>query len=214
MPTILLAVGGSHGDFLFSCCKLMLNQYISVANDAGRISAPSEWKELTLKCFKEGKKIFNVPIPTNSIEMSHTWYKEFKEMPCKFYYIDYEHNQINILKKMWIDKNYTSRGKNKEDICKDMRECLENNLAKKINKNNIDKFLTNYYKNQLKKFKQQPGIIAIKITNLYKFESLVNTLKKMGFWNDSNVEQLKKHYKGWFQKNINYIEEVTLLATK
>lgn len=210
MPIILLAVGGSHGDFLFSCCRLMLNQSVFSTNTAGKVSAPSEWKTFTLLSYKEGKKLSYITEPTNKIEMSHIWYEEFAKMPNRFYCIDYNDKQIEVIKKMSFIKNY----KDVNALCEQFKEILPKSLAGKINENNIDNILTISYKNMLKKFKKQPNINLIKITDLYSFKSLVKILKNMNLYNKSQLTNLKNYHKEWKEKNLKYYKELVELETK
>lgn len=206
MSIILLAAGGTHGDFLHSCGLLMLEKIDFTVNTSGRvINNLSSFKKNNLNTFLDGVKKPSTVEPSFAIELCHIWQEEFKHYKEKFFYIDYTEEQINVIKKMYLEKIH----KNNLDTAKrDLVRYLPTKLKVKINKKNFDKVLTLSYKTTIKKYKQQPGIIPIKITDLYNFDSLVLILKNMGILNVDKLKDLKIFHSKWKTKNKQYIKEM------
>ena len=145
----------------------------------------------------------------SNIEMCHIWQEEFKKLPGKFYYINYNEEQIDIIKKMYLEKVFYN---NLDHAIKNIKKYLPKDLEKKIKKDNINQILTIFYKNSIKKYRKQPGIVSIEISHLYDFNKLVKILKNMDLFDADNVENLKKFHAEWTEKNIKYLEEMLKLS--
>lgn len=210
MPTskkiIIFAQGGTHGDFLYSCCLLVTGNRKNTINQTGRIDLKnSKFKKNNLNSYQKGKKLDIDTRSGDRIEMCHIWHEEFKKLPADFYYIHYEHEQIELIKKIFLEKVFDG---NKDLAIDNVKKYLPDTLAKKITKYNIDDVLTIFYKNSIKKYKQQPNIKAIQITDLYNFDSLVAILKKMNIYQTAKSNELKHFHKQWTDKNKEYIEQM------
>jgi len=205
---IIFAQGGTHGDFLHSCGLLMLDGKKSTIDTSGRVFGNSTSKSKNLESYYKGKKtIFSIE-SDSQIEIYHIWQEEFKKIKGKFYYISYDESQIDVIKKMFLTKvHYNDLNNAMEGI----KKYLPNSLARKISKDNFDKILTLLYKNTIKKYKQQPGIKPIKITDLYNFDSLVLILKNMDILNVNKLEDLKRFHSEWQSKNRQCIKEMLII---
>lgn len=202
---IIFAQGGTHGDFLYSCCQLMTNETENTINEFGRVLENSKFKRNNLETYKKGKKIpFEFDTMSN-IEICHIWQEEFKNLSGKFYYIHYNDEQIGVIKKMYLEKACDN---NIEYAMENLKRYLPDVVVNKISKDNFNKILTLSYKNLIKKYKQQPGIVPIEITDLYDFDKLVGILKHMDIFDASNTEKLKKFHESWTSKNSHYITEM------
>lgn len=204
---IIFAQGGTHGDFLYSCCQLVSSEDRKTTVDKrGRIHLEnSKFKKNNLNYYQKGKKLAIDTASGDGIEMCHIWYEEFKKLPADYYYIHYEDEQIELIKKMFLEKVFDG---NKDLAINDVKKYLPDTLANKITKYNIDDILTMFYKNSIKKYKQQPNIKCIKITDLYNFDSLVAILKNMNIYQTAKSNDLKKFHAEWKDKNKEYIEQI------
>lgn len=205
---IIFAQGGTHGDFLYSCCQLMANENENTINELGRVLENSKFKRNNLETYSKGKKIPFKVDTMSDIEVCHIWQEEFKNLSGKFYYIHYSDEQIDIIKKMYLKKVCDN---NIEYAMENLKKYLPNAVANKISKDNFDRILTLSYKNSIKKYKQQSGIVPIEITDLYDFDKLIGILKHMGTFDTGNTEKLKKFHESWTSKNSHYISEMLKL---
>ena len=202
---IIFAQGGTHGDFLYSCCQLMTNENENTINEFGRVLENSKFKRNNLETYNKGKKIPFEFDTISNIEICHIWQEEFKNLSGKFYYIHYNDEQIDVIKKMYLKKVCDN---NIEYAIENLKKYLPDTVANKISKDNFNRILKLSYKNSIKKYKQQPGIIPIEITNLYEFDKLVGILKHMDVFDADNTEKLKKFHESWTSKNSHYIIEM------
>ena len=202
---IIFAQGGTHGDFLYSCGLLMLGKKEPTIDANGKVIEESISKRINLKSFYKGKKDSVFVKPANKLEIYHIWQEEFKQIEAKFYYIDYTDNQIDIIKKMYLEKVHNN---NLSNALKSITQYLPENLSIKISERNFDKILTLSYKNTIKKYKQQPGIIPIPINHLYDFDSLVVILKDMNLLKKHRLDNLKQFHYVWTTKNKKWMTEM------
>jgi hypothetical protein len=110
---------------------------------------------------------------------------------------------------MYLEKVFYN---NLDHAIKNIKKYLPKDLEKKIKKDNINQILTIFYKNSIKKYRKQPGIVSIEISHLYDFNKLVKILKNMDLFDADNVENLKKFHAEWTEKNIKYLEEMLKLS--
>tara|TARA_E500000318_G_C3499627_1_gene187828 strand:+ start:19 stop:663 length:645 start_codon:yes stop_codon:yes gene_type:complete len=203
---IILAQGGTHGDFLCKCALLMVDNHDIKINEKGKTIEQSNFlKDNWQKSYRRGKKIKINYKFVNEVEVCHIWQEEFLNFKSRFFYINFTQSQIPIIKNMFLTK--TCNGKI-ENVFKTNKTFLPSDLSSKITLKNFDAIWTTQIKNTLAKYKKQNGITAIKITDLYKFESLKNILKQMGVYNKTKEYKLKKMYKEWHKKNHNFIEQM------
>lgn len=202
---IIFAQGGTHGDFLYSCCHLMTKENKNTIDEFGRVLENSTFKRNNIKTYLKGKKIPFEFDTMSDIEICHIWQEEFKNLSGKFYYIHYNDEQIDIIKKMYLKKVCDN---NIEYAMESLKKHLPDTVANKISKENFDKILTLSYKNSIKKYKQQPNIVPIEITDLYNFDKLIEILKHMDVFDAGNTEKLKKFHESWTNKNSHYIIEM------
>ena len=206
---LILAQGGTHGDFLYSCCHLMAYNKKGIVNGHGAVIVNPD-KRNNLQTYYKGIKNVSTFNNMQSIEVCHIWQEEFKTLSANFYYIHYNDQQIDIIKKMFLEKVFKN---NIELAIENKKKYLPDALAKKITKDNIDKILTVSYKNTIKKYRQQSNIKAINITDLYNFDSLVAILKDMNIYNPTKSNELKEFHNEWMDKNMKYITEMLSVKT-
>lgn len=210
---IILAQGGSHGDFLHRCCDLMLHDNKIKINDAGRVMPTSVLKYNHF--YHAGKKI---PITEeklkklnlSTVELSHVWHEEFIDWPSKFHYIHIEEECIPVVIKMFLSK-----------ICNnDEKIAMEQFLSffpldvkARINNVSFQIFCKNMMLRIQKKFQKQPSISKIRITDLYSFDSLVKTLTMMNCFDHKKSKILEQIHSEWTEKNKSYIDEIHYISS-
>ena len=207
---MILALGGTHGDFLLNCCRLMADGLSPRAIEQnGRAESPSTFKHQ--RFYIKGKKIDLRYDPSNvpTVEMGHTWYEDYLHWDSRFFYIQYEDYMIPIIRKMWLEKCWNS---NLKLAINDLSKALPDELSKKINKKNFNEVFFVMYKSALSKCKKQPNITRIKMTELYHYDSLTKVLDRMGIFKKKYEKTLKEYYMEWRSKNIMYIEEIIRLG--
>ena len=202
---IILAQGGTHGDFLYSCGLLMLNNTPTDIDQTGRALGRSDFLQDNMYNFEGGvdKKI-TYTFDTD-IEVCHVWHEEFLKFTSKFYYIEFQEQHIPVIKKMFLAKVC----KNNIDVAMESRiKFLPPALANKINKKNFDRYWTSSLKTAIKNYKKQPYVNKINMIDLYNFEKLCGILTNMGIFNVSKTNSLKSMHETWIQKNSQYIKEI------
>lgn len=200
-----MAQGGTHGDFLYKLCQIMISdENENKINNNGRVIEDSIFKKKNIQFYEKGiKKIAKGNLGNaRQIEICHIWYEEFMQWPCKFYYIDFDDSLIEIIKKMYLEKVCNN---DNSIVIKNYIRYLPDNVAKKINLNNFDKIITNSYKSIRKKYQKQPDAKPINITDLYSLDKVKDILKDMEIYNDKKLELLEIFHKDWIGKNNKWI---------
>lgn len=206
---VILAQGGTHGDFLYKSCQIMVSDQNSnkenKIHSSGRVLESSIFKRRNFELYEKGQKkelMFNYLNYAESIEICHIWYEEFMQWPCKFYYIDFDDSLIEIIKKMYLEKVCNN---DKNIAIENYIRYLPDNVAKKINLNNFDKIITNSYKSIRKKYQKQPDAKPINITDLYSLDKVKDILKDMEIYNNKKLASLELFHKDWIEKNNKWI---------
>ena len=207
---IILAQGGTHGDFLYESCQLMIlnNNINNKINNNGRVLESSIFKRKNLTLYKKGQKkdsMLNYLNNAQEIEICHVWFEEFINWPSKFYYIDFDDTLIESIKKMYLEKVFNN------DIniaVEKYKKYLPNSIAKKITHDNFDKIITMSYKSIKKKYQRQPNIEAINMVNLYSLDTLIDILKDMKIYNREKLPFLEIFHKDWIKKNNKWINSI------
>lgn len=200
---VILAQGGTHGDFLYSCCRLMLVDERQFVSASGRVQEHSIFKRQNLKSYNKGEKI---PIDYNTeeeVSVCHIWQKEFLSWPSKFYYIEFSNEQIPIIKQMFLDKVCNQDINFAIDLTK---KYFPDSLAKKVNLKNFDRIWTLLYKNSLRKYKLQSGAMAVNITDLYDIKKIIEILKTMEIYDKSKYQFLTHFHDSWLSSNKKHID--------
>jgi len=206
---IILAQGGTHGDFLYNFCQITssaenFNKENKITSN-GRVLESSIFKRKNLKLYKKGQKkelLLDELIGTQQIEICHIWYEEFINWPSKFYYINFDDNLIEIIKKMYLEKACNN---NKNIAIKNYKKYLPDSIAKKITHDNFDKIITMSYKSIKKKYQRQPNIKAINMVDLYSLDKLIDILKDMEIYNPQKLAPLEIFHTEWIEKNHKWI---------
>jgi hypothetical protein len=206
---IILAVGGSHGDFLLQSCKIMTNEK-NINTDIdhnGRTEWTSHFKNSMNMSYYKGKKNFikTEPNNLNRIELSHVYYDEFNEWPTKFFYIDFSKEHLNIILDMFIKK-----------VCNDdidkflfyIKNHISEELFRKINKENYKEIMRILWWNAVQKYKKLKNIERIDILSFYEFENICKILKKLKVYNEKYLKIYEKFYQKWYKNNENFIQNI------
>jgi hypothetical protein len=205
---IILAQGGTHGDFLYESCQLMIlnnNNINNKIDNNGRVLESSIFKRNNFTLYKKGQKkesMLNYLNNAQEIEICHIWFEEFINWPSKFYYIDFDDTLIESIKKMYFEKACNN------DIniaIENYKKYLPDSITKKITHDNFDKIITMSYKSIKKKYQKQPNIKAINMVNLYSLDTLINILKDMKIYNREKLSFLEIFHKDWIKKNHKWI---------
>jgi hypothetical protein len=208
---IILAQGGTHGDFLYESCQLMIlnnNNINNKIDNNGRVLESSIFKRKNFKLYKKGQKkglMFDHLNDAKSIEICHIWYEEFINWPSKFYYINFDDSLIDIIKQMYFEK-VCNNDKNK--AMEDYKKYLPNSISKKITLDNFDKIITMSYKSIKRKYRLQPNIKEINMLDLYSLDKLIDILKNMAIYNEKKLLSLKKLHNDWLKKNSKWIKQL------
>jgi len=209
---MLLAIGGSHGDFLLNSCKLML-QGSKFETNQGHTLSTSLYKN---QHFIIGGKRTPVDYShltnkTPLVELSHMWYEEYKTWNTQFYFIDYDDTLLPTIKEMWIKK---ACGSNVDTALESYREAWSDSISKTFSRENCDEIFAVLSKRAKKLFMKQPGIIAIDMVKLYDYSSLVDVLKSMGIYNADLEHDLQNIHSKWIHDNLDYIEQIKSILAK
>lgn len=207
---IILAQGGTHGDFLYNSCKLMTsnNESCDNINDEGRIIESSIFKRKNFELYQKGQKKESMVSHLNDaelIEICHIWYKEFINWPSKFYYINFDDSLIDIIKQMYLEKvcnNDTNKA------IENYKKYLPDSISKKITLDNFNKIITMSYKSIKRKYRLQPNIKEINMLDLYSLDKLIDILKDMTIYNEKKLLSLKKLHNNWLKKNSKWINQL------
>ena len=206
---IILAQGGTHGDFLYQACNIITSDTTSKKVDArGRVSESSILKRLNSDVYEKGqiKSLMATNLDNaQPIEICHIWFEEFIDWPSKFYYIDYDYSLIKIIRKMYIEKVFDN---NIDMAIEDYKRWLPDSVSRKINQSNFNKAIDTSYKTLLLKYKKQPNAKAINMVDLYSFEKVVAILKDMDIYNETNLSSLKLFHSLWIEKNQKWIKQI------
>lgn len=207
---IILALGGSHGDFLINSCKIMQGEKIKkTITNVGQSKFSNQFKIKTQFSFKKGKKQELQLNEANNIELSHIWYDEFQTYPSKFFYIGFSKEILPVIIKMYLTK-----------VCSDsLQKAVDHfkyyttdGLSKRIDTNNISKILPIVWWNTQKKYQQQKNIEKIEMTDLYDYNKFLKVLKRLNVYKKNNEKQLTLYHTEWQQKNSIYINEIKALG--
>jgi hypothetical protein len=207
---VILAVGGSHGDFLINSCRIMQGEEIkNNITKVGQSKFLSEFKIKTQFRFQKGKKQDLQLNEVNDIELSHIWYDEFQNYPSKFFYIAFSKEILPVIIKMYLTKVCSNNLQKAVDYFK---YYTTDGLSKKINTHTISKILPIIWWNTQKKYQQQKNIEGIQITDLYDYDKFLKLLKRLDVYKKNNEKQLKEYHTKWQQKNFIYINEIKALS--
>ena len=210
---IILAQGGTHGDFLYQSCRIITSyENANKIDNNGSVIESSIFKRKNFNVFKNGQKIdtmLNYLHEAQPIEVCHIWYDEFIDWPSKFYYITYDDSMIEIISKMYYEKVYNN---DKTLAMKAYKKYLPDSIAKKINHDNFDQIINTSYKTTRKKYKQQPNAKAINMVDLYSLHKLTDILKDMGIYNEKNLPSLKTFHSEWIMRNDKWIKQIEKIS--
>jgi len=203
---IILAVGGSHGDFLINSCRIMQGEKIeNNINKVGQSIFSSQFKNITRIAFIKGKKQDLQFDEANDIELSHVWYDDFQNYPSKFFYIGFSKEILPIIIKMFLAKVCMNNLQKAVDY---FNYYTIDGLSKKINTHNISKILPIVWWNAQKKYQKQKNIEKIEMTDLYDYNKFLEVLKKLDVSKKIKEKNLKKYHAEWQQKNSIYINKI------
>jgi len=206
---IILAQGGTHGDFLYQSCQIITSdENAPKIDDSGKVIESSIFKRKNLTILKNGQKtnmMSNYLHEAQPIEVCHVWYEEFIDWPSKFYYIDFDDSLLEIIKKMYFEKVHNN-DKNLAMIW--YKKHLPDSVARKINHDNLNEVINSSYRNAQKKYKKQPNAKAINIVDLYSLHRLTDILKDMGIYNEKNLPSLEKFHSEWLVRNDKWIKQI------
>ena len=210
---IILAQGGTHGDFLYQSCKIITsNKDSNIIDDNGRVIESSIFKRQNFHMYANGQKMGRMSDHLNDaqpIEVCHIWDQEFIDWPSKFYYITYDDSFIEIILKMYYEKIH----KNDKNLAMEMyKKYLPDSIAEKINHNNFDQVINTSYKTIRKKYEQQPNAKAIKMVDLYSLHKLTEILKDMEIYNEKNFSVLEKFHSEWVLRNDKWIKQIKKIS--
>ncbi len=206
---IILAQGGTHGDFLYQSCQIITSDKNNNNIDPnGRVRESSIFKRQNFNVFENGQMTESISNHLNDaqpIEVCHVWHREFMDWPSKFYYITYDDSLIEIILKMYYEKVH----KNDQDRAMEAyKRYLPDGMAKKINHGNFDQIINTSYKTTMKKYKEQPNAKAINMVDLYSLHRLTDILKDMGIYNEKNLSSLEKFHSEWLVRNDKWIKQI------
>lgn len=206
---IILAIGGSHGDFLLRSCEIMNHGKSKDADvdSKGRADYMSDFKmQTTLQTFQKGKKQeLKINYKTNNIELSHIYYEEFQNFPSKFYYVNFDKKHLDIVLDMCIEKVCNN------DVTKAinyLQHYLIDALAKKINKENYRKIAKVLFWNAIQKYKKLKDIESINMLSFYKFNDMIKILKKLNVYNRTHLSVYQDFYQKWYSNNKKFIDQL------
>jgi hypothetical protein len=206
---IILAQGGTHGDFLYQSCKIITSDADANEIDSnGRVIESSIFKRKNLNVFGNGQKMdtmSNYLHEAQPIEVCHVWYEEFIDWPSKFYYINYDDSLLEIIKKMYFEKVHNN---DKTLAMIWYKKHLPDSVARKINHDNLDKVINSSYRNAQKKYKKQPNAKAINIVDLYSIDKLISIMKDMEIYQEKNLSSLKTFHSEWLLQNDKWIKQI------
>jgi hypothetical protein len=206
---VILAVGGSHGDFLLKSCEIITkgkNVNIAVNND-GRVDWVSYFKKKMNMSFHKGNKKF-VKLQTdkcNKIELSHIYYDEFNKWSTKFFYIDFSKKHLDVVLDMYI-KKVCNNDINK--ILFHIKQYISDDLCKKINKENYKEVLRISWWNAIQKYKKLKNIKKINILSFYDFENTCKILKELKVYNEQHLKIYEEFYQKWHKNNKKFIQNM------
>lgn len=206
---IILAIGGSHGDFLINCCRIMQGEEIKKRiTITGQAEFRNEFKHKTQFRFKKGKKQNLELDKINDVELSHIWYDDFQKYPSEFFYIGFAKEILPVILKMYLTKVCNN---NLQQAVNKLNYFIPEELGRKINAQNISKILPVLWWNAQIKYQQQKDIKRIELTDLYDYDKLLKILQQLGVYNKSLEKELKEYHTEWLQKNSVYIDEIEAL---
>jgi len=206
---IILAQGGTHGDFLYQSCQIITSDVdVNKIDNNGRVIESSIFKRKNLTIFGDGQKMdtmLNHLDDAQPVEVCHVWYEEFINWPSKFYYIDYDDSLLEIIKKMYFEKVHNN-DKNLAMVW--YKKHLPDSVARKINHDNLDEVINSSYRNAQKKYKKQPNAKAVNIIDLYSVDKLIGIMKDMEIYHEKNLSSLKTFHSEWLERNDKWIKQI------
>ena len=206
---MILALGGSHGDFLHQCCNFMLHNTKIDVNALGRITPTSVLKQ-NGNFYYDGEKI---PITESklekmslsTVELSHVWQEEFIKWPSKFYYVHIEESHVTTVGKMYLDKICEQ---DEKIALKTLTSHFPADVKARIDQFSFDEYFKGMVSRAQKKFERQPSISKIQMTDLYSYESLVKVLKMMDCFDHEKTKSLADIHNKWIKNNKTYVDEI------
>lgn len=206
---IILAVGGSHGDFLLQSCEIMTNaKNININIDyAGRTMWTSNFKnKMNMFCYKGKKKFVKTELNNiNKIELSHVYYDEFNRWPTNFFFIDFSKEYLDIVLDMFIKKVCNG---NINVVLSYLKNYISDDLSRKINKENYREIMRILWWNSLQKYKKLKNIERINMLSFYEFENTCEILKKLKVYNEKYLENYKNFHRKWYKNNQKFIQNI------
>lgn len=206
---VILARGGTHGDFLYQACQIMTNsKEVKKIKDNGMVKESSQFKKHNSRLYRKGKftdLMANCLDHARPIEVCHTWFEEFKNWPSNFYYIDYDDHHIPIILEMFLEKVFNN---DLSLVLEEHFQSIPDALAKKIHRGNVEKILTMSYKTEKNKYKKQPNIKAIQMKDLYDYKKLVGVLKQMSIYDVKYLAELQNFHSLWIERNDKWIQRI------
>ena len=206
---VILAQGGTHGDFLHRCCKVMIEGTLPNVKPSGKIGETSGFKRYNYESYHAGQKK-NIEYTGNEeFVVGHIWHEEYLDWPSKFYFIDFLDEHIDTIIQMLLEKQYDN---DMDALMKPIIDKLPVDLAKKINKANYEQTLITSYKTSRRKFALQTNATRILMTDLYEFNKVVDIMKHMEIYNSSYQNILKEFHTNWVHNNGKFIKILTSKA--
>ncbi len=128
--------------------------------------------------------------------------------PSKFYYIEFnkevmpEVMEIRYYKHNLIEEPFK--------LIRDLELTVGSKLTEQIveKTDNFDSVIQDLFYRGKEKFKKQPGIEKINITELYEFDSFINLLKKLNIYNPKNLKIIKSRWQEFYNKNKYFIKKI------
>ena len=190
---VILAQGGSHGDFLTQCLKIAEGEQTPIVTESGEVVSFSKFKS------------FKTPsIPKEKFWLSHIWHKVMSTWPSKFFYIHIEPENIPITIEMYVAKVFNG---DKDKFLNYWRKEYAPEISRHITKENFYEVYSRLYTVAQERFKSNAEPIAM--TDLYDYNKLVEFLQKQNVYNSKNASKLTAFYNDWYSKNTNYINKIT-----
>ena len=205
---VILAQGGSHGDFLSELLKISNGQKGAEISESGQVLSGSMIKVMNKKAFT--KPGLPADLPTDLQDknkekyvMCHVWHEHMSDWPSDFYYIHMQPDQISTVITMLIDKVFNG---NVEAFLNHWKKEYPEKVSRYITTKTYLDIYTKLYLNLQKKFKTNAK--KIQMTDLYDYDKVLKFLHDACDWNGQNLTKINAFYNNWFSKNTKYIKKI------